>query len=250
MPNAVEHLQESRAYVINLDRSVQRWARVQTAILPHVGQVIRVPGIDGAKIPLKAVQHFRERALADEAIVSRQDPKRSLENWAGSMGVYLAHLDAITQGILSGIPFIVLEDDARFYRQDLAARTPAPEADGVYVWCGARKGITHAQVAKAYSQWDHKPNPWQRLQPPHHGRYTAVAYEFTSIEIAREYYDIIEQHPGSYDAAWWPAMAELPFYNLPIDIVQQEPFIKPDRQGSGTSRAPGPREYLLKDVLG
>lgn len=249
-PSACDYLATLPAYVINLDRSTERWARVDQAIRPFVRKVRRVPGVDGELLHEEVVRQFRAHALSDEAIRSRQDDTRSMKNWCGSMGVYLAHIRAVEQGIYGKGPFIVLEDDARFYRQDLAEATDWPTSHGVHVWCGARKTVTHAQVAKMYDEWNGERQPWIPIVGNPRGRYTAVAYSFTDTLTAIKYLRCLRDHPGSYDAAWWPAMEQLPFYNLRIDIAQQEPFITPDRVGSGTSRASGPREYLLKSIVG
>ncbi|PZU83018.1 MAG: glycosyl transferase family 25 [Shinella sp.] len=91
------------AYVINLDRSIERW-RCLTAQAAQFGmQFMRVSGIDGASIPSE------QRTEIDEPAFLRQNGRLML---AGEYGCYRSHLKALST-FLEGDndAAIIIEDD-------------------------------------------------------------------------------------------------------------------------------------------
>lgn len=89
-------------YVINLDRSAARWARVSAALAAEGLSPRRVPAVDGRTLDLDRV--------ADDA-ACRREMGRSLQ--PGEVGCVLSHRRALEAFVASGEAFaVVLEDDA------------------------------------------------------------------------------------------------------------------------------------------
>lgn len=91
------------AYVINLDRSIERW-RCLTAQAAQFGmQFLRVSGVDGAAIPAE------QRTEIDEPAFLRQNGRLML---AGEYGCYRSHLKALSTFLESdNDAAIIIEDD-------------------------------------------------------------------------------------------------------------------------------------------
>lgn len=245
--NGADHLSRLPAYVINLDRSVKRRALLDKAVRPFVGSLTRIPGVDGAFIPEADVMEFRERALANPRLSMRGD--KNLQFWSGQMGLAWAQRNALYHAIQVGkAPFLLLEDDARFYRQDLAAMTEVPDKNGFYIWGGARKGSSHTGPARAYAAWDGHINRWSRITGSPVGRHGTTAIEFRSLAVAAAYMDILIQNPHTVDISWWICMEEMDAYITELEVIQQDPFLTPER-GPGGIRTKA-AELLLKDIIG
>lgn len=242
--NGAEHLDSLPAYVINLDKSTRRWELVQSSIAPFVGKVIRVPGVDQETLSENDVNRFRQDALNNSALSMRHD--KTALFWRGSMAVWFAHLNAINWGITGNQPFLVLEDDARFYRQDLAEKTEVPQDGEIYVWGGALKGSSHTGPERRYAEWDGHTNTWSRITSPV-GRHGATAIEFRSPEAAEEYAGIIRANPHAYDISWWAAMNQMDIRIADLEVVQQCPFLESDRTRNNRGEA---ARLLLESICG
>lgn len=244
--NGAEYLASLPAYVINLERSVKRRSLLDKAIRPFVRTMFIVPGVDGALIPEPRVRAFRAEALANPRLSMRGD--KSLQFWSGQMGLYLAQINAIRHGIDVGeFPFLLLEDDARFYRQDLAELTEAPDQEGFYIWGGARKGSSHTGPARLYAEWDGRPNLWKRITGSPVGRHGTTAIEFRTQAVAERYVELISENPHTVDISWWICMEEIGGYLSELEVVQQDPFLTPER-GPGGIRGKA-AELLLQTIL-
>lgn len=244
--NGAEHLASLPAYVINLDRSTHRWSLVASSIEPFVGSVTRVPGVDASILTDVEVSHFRDLALVNEHLSMRHDKTPLF--WRGSMAVWLAHIGAISTGIDSRVaPFLILEDDARFYRQDLAALTDVPTDGDAYVWGGALKGSSHTGPARRYAEWDgQRRNTWSRITSPK-GRHGATAIEFRTIAAAVRYHDIISENPHAYDISWWRAMDQMDIRVADMEVIQQCPILESDRARNNRGEA---ARLLAQDIIG
>lgn len=89
------------ALVINLDASVQRLSAFRRSFEGLLSDLIRVPAIEGSRLPQAAVSR----------LVSRRLPATK---WSGALGCTLSHLAALQIVTSRGYPLcLILEDDAR-----------------------------------------------------------------------------------------------------------------------------------------
>lgn len=238
MNSGVVHLSELPAYVINMDRSTERWSAFRRVTAPYLGAVTRVSAVDGYAAPTSEVRTFAARArhVSDSAPELRITPRTTLNYWRGSMGCYLSHLTAIDLALRDGHPrFLVLEDDARL-RPELAAVTAAPAEVGVHIWGGALLGgsyTTHARrAAKAPSS-----NVWRRIEPTPakvRNRYQTTAIEFdraSAVDWAVE----VAVHPQAYDSSWWFGMLAVPTFVPQVEVIYQELTLESTRSPSATA---------------
>lgn len=245
--NGAEHLASLPAYVINLDRSVKRRGLLPKAIEPFVASMTRIAGVDGALLDKEDVIEFRDAALANPRLSVRGE--KSLQFWSGQMGLYLAQILALSVALAEGVaPFLLLEDDARFYRQDLAAMTEVPDQDGFYVWGGARKGSSHTGPARLYADWDGRVNRWSKISGSPVGRHGTTAIEFRSLEATAQYMEILVENPHTVDISWWICMEEMDGYLSELEVVQQDPFLTPERGPGGIRGKAG--QLLLESIIG
>lgn len=244
---AREHLAGLPAYVINMGRSAHRLPHLEEHVRPYVGSLTRVPGIDGLEIPEVEVRAFGEEA---DKFLTRYPglrvPRRtSVGYWRGVMGCYLSHLRAIEMASLVHDRFLILEDDATF---DLRAigETEAPPGsardlertvEGVFVWGGARRG---SYANKTRERETVTANRWSLIEKTESGvrqRAQTTAIEFSSIDVAERWSEIIRDNPQGYDFSWLVAMMEIDVYTTSADVIYQEMTL-------GSERSPGKNSYL------
>ncbi len=92
-------------YVLNLDRSPDRWAAIGEDARTCGIDLIRVPAVDGKTVPPQ------ERVILDEAGFRRLHGKIPLD---GEYGCYQTHLDAFDAFLASGADAaVIFEDDAQ-----------------------------------------------------------------------------------------------------------------------------------------
>lgn len=121
-------------YVINLDRSPARWARVRDALGAEGVEPVRVPAVDGRALDLA-------RVADDDACLRAMG--RSLQ--PGEVGCALSHRRALEAFLASPAAFAaVLEDDA----------LPAPGfAEAVAALCDAMPALGAEAVNLGPSDW-------------------------------------------------------------------------------------------------
>lgn len=247
--NGAEYLRTLPAFVINLDETADRWAAAERAITPFVGELIRSPGVDGRLIPDNEVQAFRNAAHRGRLLPA---PTQTSENWyRGAMGCWLAHIAAVERGADIGGPFLVLEDDARFHRDDLLDATHAPEEPGVHVWGGAQPGGSHTEPQRRYMAWrdDPAPNGWSRIGDTS-GVHLATAYSFSGPKEAKAWAWLMRENPHISDVSWQVPMRVVPTFVPSIEVAMQEPFLRPDRLSSaGTLKERWLGALLLESIL-
>ncbi|MGX5664356.1 glycosyltransferase family 25 protein [Rhizobium daejeonense] len=91
------------AYVINLDRSIERWRCLTAQAAQFDMQFLRVSGVDGAAIPAE------KRIEIDEPAFLRQNGRLMLD---GEYGCYRSHLKALSTFLESdNDAAIIIEDD-------------------------------------------------------------------------------------------------------------------------------------------
>ncbi|MCJ7993713.1 glycosyltransferase family 25 protein [Rhizobium cremeum] len=90
------------AYVINLDRSIERWRSLIAQTAQFGMQFVRVVGVDGAAIPAQ------QRTDIDERAFLRQNGRLMLD---GEYGCYRSHLKALST-------FLESDDDAAIIIED------------------------------------------------------------------------------------------------------------------------------------
>lgn len=96
-------------YVINLDRSPDRWAAVSADAVAAGVDLIRVPAVDGKTVPPQ------ERTILDIAGFARDHGKRPLP---GEYGCYASHINALSLFVASGHEVgAIFEDDVRIPRE-------------------------------------------------------------------------------------------------------------------------------------
>lgn len=230
--NGEQHLASLPAYVINLDWSTRRWHLAQSSIKPFVASMTRVSGVDGATLTIEEVREFQRAATSNPNLSIRGE--KGISFWRGAMGLWLAQQMAILEGMLHDrYPFLVLEDDARFYRQDLARATVAPATDGIYIWGGALKGSSHTGPARRYAEWDGRQNTWSKIVGDPKGRHGTTAIEFRTEKDAGLYLRTIAANPHAVDISWWQCMRLMDCYIADLEVIQQCPVLRPDRSSAG-----------------
>lgn len=223
-------------YVINLDRSVDRWDLAARDITPITERLVRVPAVDGQKIPFDEVKMFHD-SMRSAVLADRELPKdqwttghfpytgcatdRAFEihqsTWRGKYGCYLSHMKAVEMALADGHEhFVIVEDDA-VPRVDLLMSAPQIRADNIMVWGGA---LVMADLnADAVSYW--KKMPWTEIdwspvpQTPAGIRrvFTMLAYQL-SRKSGQMYLDILRENVLVSDCGWWQAMLKIPTYRL------------------------------------
>ncbi|MBB5576710.1 MULTISPECIES: glycosyltransferase family 25 protein [Rhizobium] len=126
---------QARIYVINLDRSPERWERLREQAAQYGLSVTRIAAIDGSTIPERDRIDFHPRQFI------YHNGRKLL---AGEYGCYRSHLLALQQFVASGDKMaIIMEDDVEL-NQRLIPRALAA-MDSV---CGARlvKLVNHRLV--------------------------------------------------------------------------------------------------------
>ena len=134
-PGADSLAQQIRIYVINLDRSRERWERLREQAVRYDLNVVRVAAIDGAKIPEGDRIDFQPQQFV------YHNGRKLL---AGEYGCYRSHLLALQQFIDSGDKMaIIMEDDVELNERLVPRALSA--MDSV---CGARlvKLVNHRLV--------------------------------------------------------------------------------------------------------
>ena len=95
-------------YVINLDRSPERWQWMQTAILPAfaAANVIRWPAVDGSSLDARRLAEFRgDGSLAEHLSLFLRRPEREI-------GCAMSHIGVLREVSVSGYASaLILEDD-------------------------------------------------------------------------------------------------------------------------------------------
>ncbi|HEY0123256.1 MAG TPA: glycosyltransferase family 25 protein [Rhizobium sp.] len=127
--------QQVRIYVINLDRSRERWERLRGQAARYGLNVVRVTAIDGAKVPEGDRLDFQAQQFV------YHNGRKLL---AGEYGCYRSHLLALQQFIDSGDKMaIIMEDDVELNERLVPRALSA--MDSV---CGARlvKLVNHRLV--------------------------------------------------------------------------------------------------------
>lgn len=119
-PNAVSHqnAQSLRIplYAINLDRSVDRWARLQAQSRDLGLDIIRVPAVDGSMITASA------RDWSNDTLFQRLNGRPLLP---GEYGCYRSHLKALRLFLDSGASAgVIVEDDIELI-SDIEAQATA-----------------------------------------------------------------------------------------------------------------------------
>ena len=100
-------------YVINLDRRPDRWQHTWLSLQQHgFSNVKRISAVDGRRLPANQIKDLVEK----EAYLQLNKPRRRHEDLGslGAVGCYLSHVLVWKQIALSGLPSIVMEDDANF----------------------------------------------------------------------------------------------------------------------------------------
>lgn len=100
-------------YVINLDRRPDRWQHTRLCLQQQgFSNVNRISAVDGVSIPAQQIKDLVER----EAYLQLNKPRRRHEDLGslGAVGCYLSHVMVWKQVVSSGMPSIVMEDDANF----------------------------------------------------------------------------------------------------------------------------------------
>ena len=93
---------EIKAYVINLDRSPERWELIKDSFLHTNIKLIRVPAIDGADLKVS------------QADLDKLRPYHGRSFQVGELGCYYSHLKALQTFLEGGDKFsLIMEDDAR-----------------------------------------------------------------------------------------------------------------------------------------
>lgn len=99
-------------FVVNLDRSPERWARISAEAAALGADLRRVPGVDGKAVPRA------EWIDVDEAAFGARHGRTILP---GEYGCWRSHLRALEALEASGAPFgIILEDDVALSAEGLA----------------------------------------------------------------------------------------------------------------------------------
>lgn len=99
-------MSQLQTYVINLDRSKDRWDAIAQQLQGLGLPFTRIPAVDGKQASPE------QRACLDETSYQKKHGKPSLP---GELGCYLSHVKAIQTFLLSDALFaLILEDDAIF----------------------------------------------------------------------------------------------------------------------------------------
>lgn len=224
------------AFVINLDRSPERWKHAREQITPHVEAIHRVPAVDRNLLSREEIEDFRDRSrgTADRFPDLRMTPRVSTDYWAGSAAVFESHMRAMELASVLYDRFMIMEDDSTI-RADLMAATPDldPAKHGVKVWGGALKGGSYTGHRRRYEEWQQEPgvNKWMRLPRTYQGvrqRYQTTAYEMTAAQAER-WVEICRANPQAYDSCWWVAMLEIDTLVPDIEVIYQRLDLGSDR---------------------
>lgn len=130
------------AYVINLDRSFDRWQHIEAEAEKLGLDVERVAGVDASKVSLADAPFYRHRAFV------RANGRPMLQ---AEYGCYLAHLSALRTFLASSAnAAIIMEDDVSL-QADLVERAAAilaaaPSADVVKLL--NHRTVLHRSVAR------------------------------------------------------------------------------------------------------
>lgn len=248
--------------VINLDRSPDRWERIQKDLVGLAPEVIRVPAIDGRSISFEDTKVFHDTmrgnilrdqdenppdqwvlgnatsaGCATEATFRVQQPRL-----ANVLGCFLSHARAIETGLELGLDrFLILEDDA-VPRADIIEATPDPDTEGIYVWGGAiPMSSTRVDAMKYWTRGPWDKSDWITVDRTPKGlrrRYGAQAYEITP-SVAPRFLELYldPAHRAPADCTWHYAMLEIPTYRLDPCAFGQNKDYEPSTIGRDR---PGP----------
>jgi glycosyl transferase, family 25 len=100
-------------YVINLDRRRDRWLHIFSALQKQgFTKIKRISAVDGKTLSASHLHHI----LDPVAFANLNEPRLHHEDLGsvGAVGCYLSHVAVWKQIISSGVPGIVVEDDAHF----------------------------------------------------------------------------------------------------------------------------------------
>lgn len=222
----------TRIYVINLDRSPERWDLMGEVWSDY--ELVRVPAIDARDLSDAEARDFQ----IDSSITPGQMADRtSLAYWRKSLAIYKSHLLAIDAGLCVDDQFMVMEDDARPRESsfDFVRYDPGAVNDGVIIWGGALKQGGYSYHHRMWRDFLEDPLgeiTWHRIRNWNdaRNRYQATAYEFTSRQAAERWANAVEANPESYDIAWWSAMLEVPTVVPSIELIYQDLAIGPARR--------------------
>jgi glycosyl transferase, family 25 len=93
-----------RYYVINLDRSVERWLSISESAEKNGIELTRIPAVDGRSIPQSQWVDFDLQSFRFQ---------NGREPLPGEYGCYMSHISALRQFLDDGGPSaVILEDDA------------------------------------------------------------------------------------------------------------------------------------------
>jgi glycosyl transferase family 25 len=93
-----------RYYVINLERSVERWRTISESAAKYGIELTRIPAVDGRAIPQSQWHNF------DLASFRSINGREAL---SGEYGCYMSHITALRQYLADGgQSAVILEDDA------------------------------------------------------------------------------------------------------------------------------------------
>lgn len=152
-------------YIINLDKSSDRWKAISTGCLDQGVEFVRVDGYN-AKKHLKNDQKVldmldkRQRELVQGALKAVQfRGKRPLhqDHGVGSIGCYISHIRAIQKFYDSGKPYaVIMEDDVKIptnYRNTFRSVSFPPQWDFIIIGpfgCTPQKGKTMPMIRDIY----------------------------------------------------------------------------------------------------
>lgn len=217
-----EHL---TAFVINLDRSPERWSRFTTDHAGVFERIVRIPAIDGREASVQSVRSFAdavnetvwrvcyERGLALNTYgrgasdgLRKMFPSSKVnegsfafKHMAGCMGMWQSHQLALQTAIVETPgSFMIIEDDAAL-RTDVKLVRPI-DAHAI-LWGSVTMGSVVGDTRRYDSGQDF------HLQRPK-ARFNAL------LTTATEYTHFAGEHmlqtlrvtPGQIDAVWWESL--------------------------------------------
>ncbi|TCS05178.1 glycosyl transferase family 25 [Rhizobium sp. BK418] len=103
-------------YVINLDRSADRWKALSDQAKALQFDLVRIAGVDGREVPAD------QRSGLDERAFQRNNGRTLL---AGEYGCYRSHLKALAAFLETGAAACIIVEDDIVLSADLVARSEA-----------------------------------------------------------------------------------------------------------------------------
>ena len=103
-------------YVINLDRSTDRWSALSDQARSLQFDLVRIAGVDGREVPAD------QRMACDEGAFQRNNGRTML---AGEYGCYRSHLKVLSAFLETGEAACIIVEDDVVLSADLVARAEA-----------------------------------------------------------------------------------------------------------------------------